>query len=98
MSIVLTGLAGMLFAVNATFTRLVLDRTGIRTDVAAAATVITKKTISCPSNVPNSRAKATNTKLAELSINSIDINIIIALRRNKTPTTPIENRIAESPR
>ena len=41
MSIVLTGLAGMLFAVNATFTRLALDRTGIRTDVAAAATVIT---------------------------------------------------------
>lgn len=41
MSIVLTGVAGMLFAVNATSTRLVLDRTGIRTDVAAAATIMT---------------------------------------------------------
>tara|TARA_B110000438_G_scaffold236871_1_gene234116 strand:- start:427 stop:1302 length:876 start_codon:yes stop_codon:yes gene_type:complete len=41
MSIVLTCLAGMLFAVNATFTRLALDRTGIRTDVAAAATIMT---------------------------------------------------------
>ena len=41
MSIALTAVAGMLFAVNATFTRLVLDRTGIRTDVAAAATVMT---------------------------------------------------------
>ncbi|HAQ23861.1 MAG TPA: hypothetical protein DCR10_09945 [Acidimicrobiaceae bacterium] len=41
MSIALTCLAGTLFAVNATFTRLALDRTGIRTDVAAFATVIT---------------------------------------------------------
>ena len=41
MSIVLTGVAGMLFAVNATSTRLVLDRTGIRTDVAAVATIMT---------------------------------------------------------
>tara|TARA_Y100000815_G_C13283473_1_gene477870 strand:+ start:175 stop:1050 length:876 start_codon:yes stop_codon:yes gene_type:complete len=45
MSIVLTCLAGMLFAVNATFTRLALDRTGIRTDVAAAATVMTATTV-----------------------------------------------------
>jgi uncharacterized membrane protein len=35
----------MLFAVNATFTRLALDRTGIRTDVAAAATVMTATTV-----------------------------------------------------
>ena len=41
MSIVLTCLAGTLFAVNATFTRLALDRTRVRTDVAAAATVMT---------------------------------------------------------
>ena len=41
MSIALTCLAGMLFAVNATFTRLALDRTRVRTDVAAAATVMT---------------------------------------------------------
>ena len=41
MSIVLTGVAGMLFAVNATSTRLVLARTGIRTDVAAVATIMT---------------------------------------------------------
>tara|TARA_B100000749_G_scaffold68220_1_gene51193 strand:+ start:163 stop:1038 length:876 start_codon:yes stop_codon:yes gene_type:complete len=45
MSIALTCLAGMLFAVNATFTRLALDRTGIRTDVAAAATVMTATTV-----------------------------------------------------
>jgi len=41
MSITLTCVAGVLFAVNATFTRVALDRTGIRTDVAAAATVMT---------------------------------------------------------
>ena len=45
MSIVLTCLAGMLFAVNATFTRLALDRTGIRTDVAAVATIMTATTV-----------------------------------------------------
>ena len=45
MSIVLTCLAGMLFAVNATFTRLAIDRTGIRTDVAAVATVMTATTV-----------------------------------------------------
>ena len=45
MSVALTCLAGMLFAVNATFTRLALDRTGIRTDVAAAATVMTATTV-----------------------------------------------------
>jgi drug/metabolite transporter (DMT)-like permease len=35
----------MLFAVNATFTRLALDRTRVRTDVAAAATVMTAATV-----------------------------------------------------
>jgi uncharacterized membrane protein len=35
----------MLFAVNATFTRLALDRTRIRTDVAAVATVMTAATV-----------------------------------------------------
>ena len=45
MSIVLTCLAGTLFAVNATFTRLALDRTRVRTDVAAAATVMTAATV-----------------------------------------------------
>jgi drug/metabolite transporter (DMT)-like permease len=35
----------MLFAVNATFTRLALDRTRIRTDVAAVATVVTAATV-----------------------------------------------------
>ena len=45
MSIALTCLAGMLFAVNATFTRLALDRTRVRTDVAAAATVMTAATV-----------------------------------------------------
>ena len=45
MSIALTCLAGMLFAVNATFTRLALDRTRVRTDVAAAATVMTAASV-----------------------------------------------------
>ena len=45
MSIALTCLAGTLFAVNATFTRLALDRTRVRTDVAAAATVMTAATV-----------------------------------------------------
>ena len=45
MSIALTCLAGILFAVNATFTRLAIDRTRVRTDVAAAATVITAATV-----------------------------------------------------
>lgn len=45
MSVALTCLAGMLFAVNATFTRLALDRTRIRTDVAAVATVMTAVTV-----------------------------------------------------
>jgi len=40
MSVALTCFAGMLFAVNATFTRLALDRTRIRTDVAAAVTIV----------------------------------------------------------
>ena len=45
MSVVLTCLAATLFAVNATFTRLALDRTRVRTDVAAAATVMTAATV-----------------------------------------------------
>jgi len=45
MSVALTCLAGMLFAVNVTFTRLALDRTRVRTDVAAAATVMTAATV-----------------------------------------------------
>ena len=45
MSVALTCLAGMLFAVNATSTRLALDRTRVRTDVAAAATVMTAATV-----------------------------------------------------
>ena len=45
MSIALTCLAGILFAVNATFTRLAIDRTRVRTGVAAAATVMTAATV-----------------------------------------------------
>ncbi|MDG2427967.1 MAG: EamA family transporter [Acidimicrobiales bacterium] len=40
MSVALTCFAGVLFAANATFTRLALDRTRIRTDVAAAVTIL----------------------------------------------------------
>ena len=45
MSVALTCLAGMLFAVTSTFTRLALDRTRVRTDVAAAATIVTATSV-----------------------------------------------------
>jgi len=39
---------------------------------------------------------ATNNKFTELSISSIHIKIIMALRRVSTPVTPMQNRIADN--
>ena len=72
---------------------------------SAAATTIIKKTNNCAS-VPAVTAallrpsvicileNATSNKLTELSISSIHIKIIIALRRVKTPVTPMQNKHA----
>ena len=42
------------------------------------------------------RENATSARFAEFSISSTDIKMIITLRRVKTPTAPIANRIALS--
>ena len=42
------------------------------------------------------RPKATNARLAAFSISSIDMKITSGLRRTRTPTTPIVNRIADT--
>lgn len=59
------------------------------TAASAAATVMTKKTKTCPSADPNSREKATKAKLTAFSINSMDINMISIFRLTKTPKTPM---------
>lgn len=55
------------------------------------ATVITKKIKTCPAESPRKEAKVTKVRLAEFSISSIDIKRTIALRRIKTPITPVVN-------
>ena len=64
------------------------------TAASAAATVITKNTNTCPVTSPRNAEKATKVRLTEFSINSIDINTMIAFRRVTTPTAPIINIIA----
>lgn len=59
------------------------------TAASAAATVITKKTKTCPSSDPNSREKATKAKLTAFSISSMDMNMISIFRLTKTPKTPM---------
>ena len=61
------------------------------TAASAAATAITKKTNSCPIEFPVYEENVTKLKLAELSINSIDMKTIIALRLVRTPATPTMN-------
>ena len=58
---------------------------------SAAATTIIKKTNICPLTSPRKEEKATNERLIEFNINSIDIKIIIAFLLTRTPTTPIQN-------
>src|ERR1051325_11523325 len=64
------------------------------TAASAAATVITKKTNTCPAT-PYTCAKATKARLTALSISSTHMKMMIALRRVSTPTTPITKRTAE---
>src|ERR1044072_9678203 len=67
------------------------------TAASAAATVITKKTKTCPPT-PYDCAKATNVRLTALSMSSTHMNTMIALRRIRTPNTPIVNSTAEKNR
>src|SRR5206468_6211241 len=68
------------------------------TAASAAATVITKKTITCPSIEPRLRASATKVRLTAFSMSSIAMKMTITLRRMSTPSTPIANSTALSPR
>ena len=47
-----------------------------------------------PVACPYWRGNATNVRFTALSINSIDIKMINALRRTNTPTTPMVNNTA----
>src|SRR5581483_6014965 len=55
------------------------------TAASAAATVITKKTITCPSREPRLRASATNVRLTAFSISSIAMKMMMTFRRTRTP-------------
>ena len=61
------------------------------TEASAAATAITKNTNNCPTEFPLNDEKVTKLKLAEFSINSMDINTIIAFLLVRTPATPTTN-------
>src|SRR4051812_16410521 len=67
------------------------------TAASAAATVMTKKTNTCPAT-PYVWAKAMKVRFTALSISSTHMKMMIALRRVSTPTTPIVNRTAEKNR
>src|SRR3712207_6100804 len=64
------------------------------TTTSAAATVITKKAITCPDRTLRARAKDAKERLAALSISSIDIKTTSGFLRTSTPTTPIVKRAA----
>src|SRR5207249_42684 len=68
------------------------------TAASAAATVITKKTITCPSIEPRLRASATKVRLTAFSMSSIAMKMTMTLRRMSTPVVPIANSTALSPR
>src|SRR4051812_505951 len=68
------------------------------TTTSAAATTMTKNAMIWPSTVPFARAKVTSVRFTELSISSMHMNTTMALRRTRTPTAPIVNRIAASTR
>jgi hypothetical protein len=63
------------------------------TPASAAATVITRNTITCPDKDPNSLAKAIKAKFAAFSIISIDIKTTRTFLLIKNPKTPIEKSI-----
>src|SRR4051812_40363095 len=64
------------------------------TAASAAATVMTKKTKTCPAT-PYVCANATKDRLTALSISSTHMKMMIAFRRVSTPTIPIVNSTAE---
>src|SRR5215510_8457031 len=67
------------------------------TAASAAATVITKKTNTCPAT-PYACANATKLRFTALSISSTHMNTMIAFRRISTPNTPITKSTAEKKR
>ena len=64
------------------------------TAASAAATVITKKTTTCPSTAPRLRASATKLRFTAFSMSSIAMKMTMTFRRTSTPTTPIANSTA----
>src|SRR5262245_24422538 len=66
------------------------------TAASAAATVMTKNKMICPSAVPRYRSTATNVKLTAFSMISIDSRIVIRFRRRKMPAVPMANSTADS--
>src|SRR5688572_6327803 len=64
------------------------------TAASAAATVITKNTNTWPAT-PYACANATNARFTALSISSTHMKMMMALRRVRTPTTPMVNSTAE---
>src|SRR4029453_12935418 len=68
------------------------------TAASAAATVITKKTITCPPIEPRLRASATNVRFTAFSMSSIAMKITRMFRRTSTPAGPIANSTALRPR
>src|SRR5579862_3976892 len=68
------------------------------TAASAAATTITKKTKTNPSNWLYARANATNARLTALSISSTDMKTVMTLRLKTNATTPKPNRMALSTR
>ena len=65
------------------------------TATSAAATAMTKKTKICQLNDLSTLLNATMARFAAFNINSMDMKMISALRRIKTPVTPMVNKIAD---
>ena len=65
---------------------------------SAAATVMTKNTMICPSADPIARPKATNVRFTAFSMISIDSRIVMRLRRTKTPAVPMAKSTADRSR
>ena len=63
------------------------------TAASAAATVITKKTMICPSRDVKDLAKVKKAKLAALNIISIDMNWVIRSRFTKKAIAPKTKRM-----
>src|ERR1700751_4187113 len=63
------------------------------TVASAAATTITKNTNTCPLRCCHWAAKATNDRFTPLSINSIDMKMVMMLRLIRNPATPQANRM-----